>query len=129
MPAIVPKPATPTNVSTSVEEAVAYVLQGRDQRQASRAHTFSLLAAHCGVRKTLSLSDEERAGFLATHKEVNTVSPVLKITGVRTVAGNRTGLLHDCHVTLVRPHGCRLPPSRHTRTHLTVVHLVWLLSA
>lgn len=111
--------------SQSVDEAVAYVLEGRDQPSSSRPHTFALLAAHCGVRRMLGLTDEQRAVFQMFHEEDASICPVLKVTGVRRTSGNNSGLLLDCHVTMVRSvcTMCRCsPPCTAYRQALQIFH-------
>lgn len=90
-------------MSHSVDEAVDFVLQGRDQQPAaSRPQSFALLAAQCGIRRMLSSEYDERAAFHTFHAVEDDMCPVLRVFGVRK-AVSATGLLHDCHVTMVRP--------------------------
>jgi hypothetical protein len=93
----------PLDISESVEDAVSYILEGRDQPNSSRPQTLALFAAHCGVRRLVALTTEQHAEFDAYHHNLDGPSPVLRIIGIRRKGpGHSTRLLHPCHVTMVR---------------------------
>ena len=96
--------------STSVDECIDFVLHGQDQPAASRPRTFALLAAQSGVRRMLSSEYEERAAFDGFHAIDDDATPVLRVFGVRKEK-SATGLVHDCHVTMVRITSCSVDNS------------------
>lgn len=110
-----PRPARPVplDVSTSIEEAVAYVLQGADQPGVPRGPTFALFVAHAGVKALCALTAPQRAAFDEYHRERQEAAPVLKISGVRRRGRDYTStLLHAAHVTMVRPPRARVAQLR-----------------
>lgn len=100
-----PAPAVPLDISESIEEAVAYVLQGSDQPGVPRGPTLALFVAHAGVKALCALTAPQRAAFGAYHRERQDVPPVLRINGVRRRGRDFVStLLHATHVTMVRSH-------------------------
>jgi hypothetical protein len=117
-----PTKGVPLEISRSMEDAVAYILEGRDQPTASRPQTLGLFAAHCGVRRLVTLTPEQHAAFDDYHRHLDDPSPVLTVVGIRSQGPNySTRLLHPCRVTMVRD----IPRCCTTFLHLSLRALVY----